>query len=155
MLAIYLNDHFAGATSGAALAKRVARNHHADEFGSRLTAVAREIKRDRTALRQIMRVLGVRPARYKIVAAWLAEKFGRLKPNGGLVRRTRLSALLELEALCLGVQGKAAGWRTLLAVHDQYPRLDEQALRGLLARAHHQFDELENMRARTATALGS
>jgi hypothetical protein len=43
----------------------------------------------------------------------IAERVGRLKSNGRIVRRSPLSSLLELEMLRLAVEGKAACWRTL------------------------------------------
>jgi hypothetical protein len=43
----------------------------------------------------------------------MGEKAARLKLNGHLLARSPLSSLEELEMLRLGVEGKAAGWRTL------------------------------------------
>ena len=67
-----------------------------------------------------MAVLGLPVRHYKLSAAWAAEKAARLKLNGRLLSRSPLSSLEELEMLRLGVEGKAAGWRTLraLAVHE-------------------------------------
>jgi hypothetical protein len=56
---------------------------------------------------------------HKIVAGWLAEKATRLKPNANVLTRSPLSDLIELETLYLGIQGKAGGWRVLLAVVDE------------------------------------
>ena len=60
-----------------------------------------------------MAALGIPVRRYKVGAAWIGEKAGRLKFNGRLLARSPLSDLEELEMLRLGVEGKAAGWRTL------------------------------------------
>lgn len=78
---------------------------------------------------------------------------GRLKPNGRLFSRSPLSTLLELETMCLGVEGKAAGWRTLKFVADHDPRLDDELLEELLARAQRQADTLEELRIRAAKDL--
>jgi hypothetical protein len=43
----------------------------------------------------------------------MGEKAARLKLNGHLLARSSLSSLEEVEMLRLGVEGKAAGWRTL------------------------------------------
>jgi hypothetical protein len=153
LIGIYLNDHLAGATAGTGLAQRVARGH--DEAADRATLqrLAGEINADRRALLEIMALLGVPVRHYKTTAAWLGERAGRLKPNGHLRTRSPLSSLEELELLRLGVEGKAAGWRTLreLAVHD--PRLSAARLDELLARARAQADQLEHLRVRAAEHL--
>src|SRR6185312_11291302 len=113
MLGIYLNDHLAGATAGTELAHRTARSHRDGQNGATLRRLAAEIAQDRAALLDIMTGLDVKVRRYKVSAAWIGEKAGRLKFNGRLFARSPLSNLEELEMLRLGVEGKAAGWRTL------------------------------------------
>lgn len=51
----------------------------------------------------------------------------------------------------LGVEGKAACWRTLLALTGDYPALDAEELRKLLARAEAQITILEEFRTVAAT----
>jgi hypothetical protein len=53
--------------------------------------------------------------RYKVYGAWLGEKLGRVKPNGRPLRRSGLALPIELEAMRMGVTGKALLWRSLLA----------------------------------------
>jgi hypothetical protein len=48
--------------------------------------------------------------------------------------------------LRLGVEGKAAGWRTLRVVARRDSRLDTGQLDELLARANRQSDTLESLR---------
>ncbi len=55
-----------------------------------------------------------------------------------------------METLRLGVEGKAAGWRTRRAVAERERRLDSGQLDELLARAATQSDTLESLRARIA-----
>lgn len=69
----------------------------------------------------------------------------RPKPNGHLVDRSPLSSVVELEMLRLGVEGKAAGWRTLRALADRDSRLDKERLNELISRAHRQSDTLEEL----------
>jgi hypothetical protein len=57
--------------------------------------------------------LGVRRDRLKALAAWAAEKLGRLKLNGQLTGYSPLSRLLELESLYLGITGKREMWGAL------------------------------------------
>ncbi|WP_051174060.1 hypothetical protein [Amycolatopsis orientalis] len=155
LLGIYLNDHLAGATAGTELAKRLAgaeRGHRGEAVLSRL---ADEIADDRNALLTCMAALEVPVRQYKTIAAWAGEKLARLKPNGRLVSRSPLSRVEELEMLRLGVEGKAAGWRTLRARAGTDPRLDAGRLDDLIDRARRQIDELEELRVRAvAEAFG-
>src|SRR6201996_9794088 len=118
---ISLNAHLAGATAGTALAQRAARGQDGGDQAT-LQRLAGEINADRRALLEIMALLGVPVRHYKTAAAWLGERAGRLKPNGRLRTRSPLSSLEELELLRLGVEGKAAGWRTPRELADTEPR---------------------------------
>ena len=153
MLGIYLNDHLAGATAGGELAHRVARSHRDREEAVPLRRLAAEITQDRSALLDIMASLGVTARAYKVGAAWIGEKAGRLKFNGSLLARSPLSDLEELEILRLGVEGKAAGWRTLRARADTDARLDAGRLDELISRASRQVEELEELRVRAASRV--
>ena len=153
LIGIYLNDHLAGATVGTELAHRIARSH--DEVADRATLrrLAGDINADRRALLEIMALLGVPVRHYKTAAAWVGEKAGRLKLNGQLANRSPLSSLEELELLRLGVEGKAAAWRTLRELAEADPRLSAAWLDELLARARGQVDLLEDLRVRAATHI--
>ena len=153
LVGIYLNDHLAGATAGTELAHRIARTP--DEVADRaaLQRLAAEINADRRALLEIMGLLGVPVRHYKTTAAWLGERVGRLKFNGRLRTRSPLSRLEELELLRLGVEGKAAGWRTLRELADTEPRLSPAGLDELLTRARQQADQLEDLRIAAAHHL--
>jgi hypothetical protein len=149
LLGIYLNDHLAGATAGVGLARRLADAEAG--WAPDLGRIAREIREDRSALLELMRLLDVRLQRHKSVLAWAGEKAARLKPNRRLVRRSPLSRVLELEAMRLGVEGKVAGWRTLREVAETEPRLPAARLDALLARARAQAEDLEKLRMRAVT----
>jgi hypothetical protein len=152
-LGIYLNDHLAGATAGLELARRVARARHVPAPQPDLQRFADEVAEDRAALLRIMGTLGVPARSYKVWAAWAGEKAGRLKPNGRLTTRSALSNLEELELMRLGVEGKAAGWRTLRELAEVDGRLDASELDGLISRARSQADFLEESRVRAARQL--
>ena len=152
-LGIYLNDHLAGATGGMELARRMAGSHHDPAQQMTLHRLAAEITQDRRALLDVMAVLGLPVRHYKASAAWAAEKAGRLKLNGRLLSRSPLSSLEELEMLRLGVEGKAAGWRTLRALADADSRLDRDRLEELMTRARQQADLLEELRVQAAAHL--
>ncbi|MFF8281275.1 hypothetical protein ACF06W_00980 [Streptomyces albus] len=148
MLRIYLNDHLTGATAGAELLRRTAGTHRGGPLGPELEELAREVAEDRQELVEIMVRLGVPVRQARVTAGWVAEKAGRLKLNGGLLSRSPLSDVLELEAMRLGVQAKTACWRTLAALADGEPRLDAGRLAELLDRAAAQARRLEALSAR-------
>jgi hypothetical protein len=150
VLGIYLNDHLAGATAGTELARRVAGSPRDREDHAILRGFAAEVVQDRAELLEIMAALGITVRTYKVCAAWIGEKAGRLKSNGRIFTRSPLSRLEELEILRLGVEGKAAGWRTLRVLADTDQRLDPARLDELIARARRQADLLEDLRVRAA-----
>jgi hypothetical protein len=153
LLGIYLNDHLAGATGGVELAHRMAGSHHDPAQRMTLQRLAADIDHDRRALLDLMAVLEVPVRHYKISAAWAAEKAARLKLNGRLFARSPLSSLEELEMLRLGVEGKAAGWRTLQALASTDSRLNRDRLDELISRARQQADLLEELRSHAAAHL--
>ena len=151
LLGVYLNDHLAGATVGVGLVRRMAASA---EPGSETATVVKplvsEIMADRSALVKMMAAVGVKIRGYKVLAAWAGEKVGRFKLNGHVLSRSPLSALEETEMLRLGVEGKAAGWRSLRTVSDHDRRLDSAQLDELLDRATRQSETLEALRVRIA-----
>ncbi|SDO93335.1 hypothetical protein [Actinacidiphila guanduensis] len=153
LLAIYLNDHLAGATGGRDLARRIARSQRGASGARELGRLAAEVAEDARALQDIMRRLGIPIRRYKMLLGWAGEKAGRLKSNGYVVRRSPLSSLLELEAMRLGVEGKASGWRTLRELADTDPRLDPDRIDTLLERARTQSETLQELRVRRAAEV--
>lgn len=155
LLAIYLNDHLAGAIAGRELARRAAASNRSSQYGEFLTALAKEIEEDRQSLLEIMGTLGVGVDRLKQTAGWGAEKLGRLKLNGRVLGYSPLSRVVELEALSLGVRGKLAMWLTLKQLEPDEPRLSASDLDELVRRAEGQLTQLEIRRQRaTAEAFG-
>lgn len=140
LLGIYLNDHLAGAMAGTELARRISRTH------PELRALADDVEADRRELLDLMRAYGVEPRPHKAAIGWLTEKAGRLKLNGRLLGRSPLSDVLELEALRVGIDGKAAMWRALQTL----PGADAERLDRLLRRAEGQADLVEQHRIRIA-----
>jgi hypothetical protein len=113
-----------------------------------LAWVAEQVTEDRETLMAIMRQLDIPRSRVKERVACLAEKAGRLKPNGHLLSRSPLSSVVELEGMVLAVTGKLAGWRTLRILTDTGSRLDPATLDHLTERAQQQLDRLEQLSAR-------
>lgn len=112
-LAIYLNDHLAGSVVGVELARRARASNEETELGRTLAEVCGEIEADQQTLRRLMARLDIAESKVKISGAWVAEKLGRLKPNGQLRGYSPLSRVVELEGLCAGVAGKAMLWKAL------------------------------------------
>jgi hypothetical protein len=156
LLAIYLNDHLAGATAGRELARRAAGSNRGSSRGLFLERLAAEIEEDRQSLLAIMRALDVGVDRLKVAGGWWAEKVGRLKLNGRLLGYSPLSRVVELEVLALGVSGKLALWRALENLRPHEPELARFDLPTLIERAERHLDELEIQRLQAvADAFGS
>ncbi|MGC4985844.1 hypothetical protein ACLQ18_35365 [Streptomyces sp. DT193] len=152
ILGIYLNDHLAGSTAGAGLVHRMVQEHGDSPYGQELRALEADILQDRRALVRLMTDLHVFARRYKAYGAWLGEKLGRVKPNGRMLRRSDLALLIELEAMRMGVTGKALLWRSLLAAFPDDPRLDSGRLEELLRRAERQLEAVDSLHAKAASA---
>jgi hypothetical protein len=150
LVAIYLNDHLAGATGGAQLARRALGANRGTSFEAALERLAAEIAEDRAALVDVMARLGVARDPVKEWAAWLAEKAGRAKLNGRLTGYSPYSRVLELEVLALGVEGKRALWRALERVAGGDARLVGVDLAELIRRADGQRRLIERERLRAA-----
>jgi hypothetical protein len=154
LLAIYLQDHLAGASFGLELARRSCGANAGTEVGEFLERLVPEIEADRAALESLMARLGVRPDSLKAALAWATEKAGRLKRNGRFVSYSPLSRVIELEGLIGGVTGKLALWRALRAVADGDERLDAEQLERLIGRAESQIADLfRHQRAAAELAL--
>ena len=149
LLAIYLNDHLAGATLGVELARRLRGSNRGDpEFGPALGEVCAEIENDRETLMAVMEQLGVGQSKLKPLAAVLGERLGRLKLNGRLRGYSPLSRLEELELLQLGVTGKRRLWRAL--EHTRAEELEGFDLVALAERATEQLSRLEALHLKAA-----
>jgi hypothetical protein len=146
LLGTYLNDHLAGSTVGLELAKRAQRSNQDNEYGAVLGRITKEIQEDRATLQLLMDSLDIKRDHPKVAVAWIAEKFGRLKPNGRILSYSPLSRLIELEALALGIAGKRSLWEALGEVADQDSRLDATELKQLADRAERQRAEVWRLR---------
>jgi hypothetical protein len=147
-LAIYLNDHLAGAVVGVELARRTSSSNREDpEFGPALQQICAEIEADRATLLRLMERLGVRRDPVKPALAWAGEKLGRLKPNGQLSGYSPLSRLVELEGLSGGIAGKGQLWRALERSLDSVEGFDFEQL---AERAERQRETIEALRLKAA-----
>jgi hypothetical protein len=109
--------------------------------------MAEQIARDRVALERVMQQLSVSPSAVKVGMVRMLELLGRLKLNGRLFKRSRLSSVVELETLVVGVRGKEALWTSL---QQAQVSLKDISLDELVESARAQGDELESLRLSAA-----
>lgn len=131
-LRIFIRDHLAMATLAVELGRRVERTQTESGLAAVAARLVPELEKDRAALREIASRFGVRPSALKEGGAWLAEKFGRLKLNGRLLRRSPLSAIAELEALAMLTSQRRIVWRIFERMARVDGRLDGVDVAGRL-----------------------
>jgi hypothetical protein len=149
-LATYLNDHFAGSLAGVELAKYLERGGFGDEVSDTAAALRLEIAADRDVLEGLIRSLGFAPSGTRQAATWLMKKAAELKARWDDPSARGLGLLEMLEALSLGIEGKAALWSALASVDDGPAALKQLDYGRLLQRAHHQRARLESLRLMSA-----
>ncbi len=150
LLAIYLNDHLAGATMGIELTRRSLRANQGSELGRFLEELVREVEEDKRQLEAVMDALGVAKSVVKPRLAVAAERLGRLKPNGQVSGYSPLSRVLELEGLTMGFAGKLSLWRNLRDGAGIAERIEGVDLDALIARAERQLGSVAEHRVAAA-----
>jgi hypothetical protein len=147
---VYLNDHLAGATFGADLARQLKARTEGTDFQPEMSRLAAEIEADLDTLTDLMNRIGSTRNPSKQATAWVAEKASRVKLTGLTSGNDELGTFLSIEALSLGVEGKASLWTTLRELRGHYPELQSTDLDGLLQRAQRQRQVLETERTAAA-----
>jgi hypothetical protein len=153
LLSSYLNDHLAAANASVALFERTRNGLAGTPWNPELALLTDEVVAGRSALREVMDVLGVHESRTKQLAALAAERLGRLKPNGHLRRRTVLTDLVELEALRVSMAVRINGLQVLRALAVQDARLRRDTFELLLDGAQDQADRLYRLHLQCAREL--
>ncbi|MCC2310013.1 hypothetical protein [Cellulomonas chengniuliangii] len=144
LLGIYLNDHIAGATAGVSRIRHMADTWGDTPLGPTLRDIAAEITTEREWLIDTTERLGVPVRKAKLAALWAGEHLGRLKPNGRVVSRSPLTALVELDLMQSAVSGKHSLWRSLQEWSPELG-LDPEILEELALAADRQLDELRRL----------
>lgn len=144
LLRQYLSDHYSGATAGLKRIQRMSASFVDTPVFAEISEVAEELRKERAYLRRFMKTLNLTRPLLSPPMAWVAEKAGRLKPNGRLSNRSPSSMVLESELMSMAVTGKLRGWQTLQA---QAPQLgtDPEVFSQLIEAAEHQLDLLEKV----------
>jgi hypothetical protein len=149
----YLREHYSASRGGLALFQRSAGSQSDPLVRRALEDLTAEVAEDRAALLAILTDLGVRRSPSKEGLAAMGERVGRLKTNGTLLRRSRLSDLLELEALAAALHAKKLGWLCLRQLCHADERLNPYQLDELVGRAESQQERVEALRLATATEV--
>jgi hypothetical protein len=151
-LAVYLNDHLAGSVVAVEILERL--ETEAADLAPDLRILRTDIERDRDELKTIMDRLAILQSRVRKAGSWIVEQLGEVKfevddDSGGPLRR-----LERLEAVALGIEGKAALWSALKAAAEVTPELRGTDYDRLEERAKEQRSRVEVFRLQAArTAL--
>lgn len=141
LLGVYLTDHDAAAAAAISLANRAADHVRHQATKEQIGRIATELAEDREVLRQVMSRLDVRPAAWKVMAAMAAERVGRLKLNGQVLRPSPLGNVWELEALLDAVAAKRRLWQAIAEVPGLEAAADIDS-RHMIERLQAQLDRL-------------
>jgi hypothetical protein len=151
-LEIYLNDHLAGATGACEVARNAVEKFSTSSHRNFLAEFLSQVEEDRATLEELIRTVGGTPNPMKQASAWLMEKVSRIKLSPGGLGSEEMSALLTLETLCIGVEGKICLWTAMKAVAGDIAELSTIDFDALLARAQQQRQGLEKERLAAARA---
>jgi hypothetical protein len=152
-LAVYLNDHLAGAQIAVHLLEAMCNQHEEENYREFAKTLLAEIQSDDDTLRKIIGAVAEEPSGIKNAAGWLLEKLTRLKL--GHTRSAGLELFESLEMLSLGIAGKSSLWKALKIVTERDVRLRGYDFDTLLHRAHNQFQAVERLRVRLAPQVFS
>jgi hypothetical protein len=146
----YLEDHLAGSVQAIELIESIRDHHRNEELGGFASQLLLEVKSDQKILMQIAEAIGDGGSSLKNTAAWIAEKFTRIK----LHRRSNkgLGAVEALEVLQLGIHGKWALWCALAEIAPAYPEISRIDFHELAQRAERQKSAVEERRLKVVRA---
>jgi hypothetical protein len=113
LLAVYLRDHHALLVALRELAQRMRTADRPDEQRALADDLHRAADDDLDCVEQYLHRLESGPSPLRHAAVWTAEKLGRLKLNGRLLRPSPLSAVTELEGFRLLLESNRALWSGL------------------------------------------
>jgi hypothetical protein len=152
---VYLNDHLAGATAGADLAKQAAERHDG-ELGEFFAQLADEVGADYNTLTSLMDQMDAHASGAKEVLAKAGSEISEAKFSGESMDDPEFGTFITVETLSIGVEGKLCMWKALKVVADDYPELSSTDIDTLIERAQSQRDKIEGKRLEVAsTALSS
>jgi Domain of unknown function (DUF1990) len=113
LLAIYARDHHALLVALRELAQRMSTANRPAEQHAFAHEVQQAAKSDVVCLEEFLRRLESAPSRARHATVWTAEKLGRLKLNGRILRPSPLSAVTEIEGCRLLLESTRALWTAI------------------------------------------
>ena len=152
-LATYLNDHLSGSVAAIELLEHLQGAYAGNELEHFFAELRNDIEADRQELKRLMDQLEIPQSGTRKAGAWIAGKLAELKMRLDDSAHGPLRLLESLEAVELGINGKLALWRALIAAAEVAP-----ALRGALdyqrlaKRATEQIERVEAHRLNAAKA---
>lgn len=144
----HMNDHLGGSVAGVGLADHLTKEYKGQPLGDVAQRLVTEIEEDRETLKTLIEGFGGSPSALKQAGGWLGDRAAVLLKARGDDAHSRLSLL---DALSIGIEGKAMLWRALQGIGSDH--LDEQRLANLEQRALRQRSELEPFRVAAAREL--
>jgi hypothetical protein len=149
-LAVYLNDHLAGAAAALELLDNLLAKFPNSNVSELAREIRQEIDADREELVSIMNRLHIDQSKTRKASAWLAEKAAEAKlylddSSAGTLRLFEM-----IEAISLGIEGKRALWMALARIVNQVPELADIDFNRLIQRAQDQRARLEPFRRQAA-----
>jgi hypothetical protein len=154
MRRLYLDDHLALTEGWIALTRRIARTNEGSDLGADLHELLNDLAHEPALLDRLLSEAGGHPHRIKQQVLRMAERLGRLKPNGAFLRYSPLSRVVELEMLTASLLLRAAMWDALVQAFGPGYQLCQTTLRELADRAHRQMAWVEPHLAHARRALG-
>lgn len=149
LLSTYLNDHWAGAAAGKALARQIRRRNAESPWGSQLAWLARQIAEDDATLRRLRRELDVDGGGFKRAIGGLLERLAQVKLSGP----GPLSRVLQAESLVSGLAAKHLLWAALRnGLPADTPAVAEFDFPELERRAEEQMEVLRRFHEQAAVA---
>ena len=152
-LAIYLNDHLSGSVGAIELLEHLQAAYSGTELEHFFAELRSDIEADRQELKRLMGELKITQSSSRKAGAWIAGTLAELKMRVDDSAHGPLRLLESLEAVELGITGKLALWRALIAASEVAPALREHLdYERLATRATEQIERVEAHRLNAAQA---
>jgi hypothetical protein len=152
-LTTYLNDHVAGSVAALELFDHLIQLQRGSAREQELLAIRQEVAEDQNVLLGLLERVGGKESGVRNALAWITEKFGRLKLHLDDPGDDQFRIFEALEALALGIQGKAALWRALGSASSRLPEVRTVDYRALEDRARNQFSRVDRIRLQVASEV--
>jgi hypothetical protein len=142
-LAIYVQDHLAGAVHAIELIGSLRDQHSGEPLALFAKQLLAQVEEDRDVLQSLAERIGAEPSSAKELAAWLSEKVTRIKLR---TESKDFGTFEALELIGLGIHGKWSLWRALAMTAAEDPRLQGLDFDRLAKRAVAQSAAVEKYR---------